>query len=104
MTAGYPFTWKVTWPRTPARPKLIAALAGAEPQHRDDAERRPGDEEGERPAPAERRRRRTASSQIVATVSVKPTASCIVSAVPDVGLVGVLGDERRELRRVGRRR
>ena len=67
----------------PARSGVAASgVRGPEPQHRDDPERRARGRGTRTPSASRPRRRRRACSQIVATVSVKPTASCIVSAVP----------------------
>ena len=66
--------------RTPDRHASGLSL-GDRAEHRDDPERGARGEERERPAPADRVHQ-DGISQIVATVSVKPTASCSVSAVP----------------------
>ena len=85
--------------------RVVVTLPAAwrdEPQHRPHAERRPGGEERERPAPAERvleerdqpdRR----DGQREAERELERQRG------PDVHLVGELGDDRRELRRVARR-
>ena len=62
-------------------PRELTRARGPEPQHGDHAQGGPG----ARNANAQRQPTASAKngrSQIVATVSVKPTASCIVSAVP----------------------
>src|SRR5687767_2321596 len=87
--------------KTPTATELTppSYLLIAEPQHRDDPESRPGREEREGPPPAERRlehRHEPDRHDRERESQRKLQRKCR----PHVSLVGVLGHDRRELRRV----